>query len=102
MQVIGSGGAALRAIVDDEVTGKRIGQCDDIFNLSSDSLRPVVAMHNGHVPIEDRKGIAVDREFGVERQPFLFRRQVGGTEKTRSPGNGFAIHGRSSADDTMR
>src|SRR5262249_51725081 len=102
VQMIRSGRSTLRTVIDYEIPRQCIGDGDDIGELPCDPLGPVFAVDDRHVAIENRKRIAIDRELGVKGQPFLLRRQVRRTKKTRSFRYRCLVDCGGCADETVR
>src|SRR5262245_26073576 len=102
MQMVRSGCAALRTVINDEAIRQSFRELEHCADRSGDTLRTMVGMNNREMPVEYRKRIAVDREFRVEWNPLLTGRKICCAQETRTPGDRGRVDGGRRADDAMR
>src|SRR5262245_40039502 len=93
--------AALRPVVDDEVSRQRLSHIEKSSELSSDLLGYVLPVNDRHVTVNNGVGIAVNREVLIEFDAFLFWRHVPLAKEAWTPLNRSPIHSRGGADDPM-
>ena len=96
------GGTALRAVVDDEGTGKRLREVEHRPELPPYELRAVLAVDDGEMPLHDGKRVAQKSEVLAPREAFLLGRAAGRAEKAGALGDRLAIHRSGRARDAVR
>src|ERR1051326_8309470 len=102
VHMIGRRGAAFRTVINHKVAWKGRRNIEHRAGLAGDPLRPVLAVNDREMAVNDREWIAVDCVIVGEGDALLLRIQISAAEKARPPGNRFTINGCRCAPKPMR
>src|SRR5262245_59300581 len=89
--------SAFRTVVDDERVWQRLRNLQKCIELSGDALRTMVGVDDGQMPLENRKGIAINRELVVKRNALLFGIEILRAQETLATRDGYCVDGRGRA-----
>jgi hypothetical protein len=92
----------LRPVVDGEEAGERLREVEHRPDLPVYPLWPVLGVDDRQVPLDDREGVAEEREALPPVEPLLLGRKVCGTEEAGTLRDRLAVDRRRRARDAVR